>query len=101
MPHLLHALKIHPDDNVVVAAVPLKKGQQIEVADQLLMVPPAISPIGAKLAIVPLPTGSKVLKFGESIGSATADIAVGDYIHTHNLASDYIPTPENGTVVLC
>ncbi|HAR67789.1 MAG TPA: hypothetical protein DCR55_16510 [Lentisphaeria bacterium] len=95
MPHLLHALKIHPDDNVVVAAVPLKKGQQIEVADQLLMVPRNL-PIGAKLAIVPLPTGSKVLKFGESIGSATADIAVGDYIHTHNLASDYIPTPENG-----
>ena len=36
--------------------------------------------------------GERIVKYGAPIGSARGDIAPGAYVHTHNLASDYIPT---------
>mgnify|MGYP001103041182 CR=1 FL=1 len=32
------------------------------------------------------------MKYGAPIGRATRDIEAGEYIHTHNMASDYLPT---------
>jgi hypothetical protein len=32
------------------------------------------------------------MKYNCPIGSATAPIAAGDYVHVHNVASDYLPT---------
>ncbi len=49
-------------------------------------------PTGHKIARRPIATGEKVVKYGAAIGSARAPIAAGDYVHTHNLRSDYIPT---------
>lgn len=49
-------------------------------------------PSGHKVALVPIPRGGKIIKFGVSIGSATRDIAVGEHVHVQNLASDYTPT---------
>ena len=45
-----------------------------------------------KVARKALRTGDKVLRYGALIGSVTADVAPGAMLHTHNLASDYIPT---------
>lgn len=84
-------LQIHPADNVAVATMPLEGGQQISVGEVTLVVPKAL-PLGAKVAIEPIPVGEKVCKYGEPIGSASEDIAQGDYVHTHNLQSDYIAT---------
>lgn len=45
-----------------------------------------ISPdTGHKHARVPIRAGEAVIKYGEVIGRATADIAVGELVHTHNL----------------
>ena len=41
---------------------------------------------GHKLARHAIATGEKVLKFGQLIGYATAPIAAGAHVHTHNLA---------------
>ena len=49
-------------------------------------------PMGHKIALRPIRRGDKVVKFGAPIGSATRDIAPGEHVHTHNLASDYTPT---------
>jgi len=84
-------LQIHPADNVAVATLPLEGGKQIAVGDVTVLVPKNL-PLGAKVAIKPIPTGGKIYKYGEPIGSATEDIALGDYVHTHNLHSDYIAT---------
>jgi hypothetical protein len=53
-------------------------------------------PSGHKLALVPIPRGGKIIKFGVSIGSATRDIAPGEHVHVHNVASDYTPTRTSG-----
>lgn len=87
----MQLLQIHPADNVAVATMPLEGGQQISVGEVTLVVPKAL-PLGAKVAIEPIPVGEKVCKYGEPIGSASEDIAQGDYVHTHNLQSDYIAT---------
>jgi altronate dehydratase small subunit len=42
--------------------------------------------------LLAIPTGEKILEYGAPIGSATCDIRPGDYVHTHNLQSDYLPT---------
>lgn len=41
---------------------------------------------GHKFAVVPVAAGSDVIKFGQPIGRASADIAPGAHVHIHNLA---------------
>ena len=43
---------------------------------------------GHKYAIRPIAAGENVIKYGNPIGHATADIAVGDHVHTHNLTTN-------------
>ena len=45
----------------------------------------ADAPIYHKIAIVDVPKGDFVNKYGEKIGIADSDIKAGDYVHTHNL----------------
>lgn len=40
-----------------------------------------------KICVKPLKKGEHCLKYGLSIGVASQDIAVGDYIHVHNIES--------------
>jgi len=47
--------------------------------------------LGHKLALVPLKLGDVVLKYGVPIGSMTAQAAAGDWVHMHNMKSDYMP----------
>jgi D-threo-aldose 1-dehydrogenase len=46
--------------------------------------------IGHKLARIALPAAAKVIKYGASIGSITKAVAAGDWVHLHNMKSDYI-----------
>lgn len=41
---------------------------------------------GHKLARVAIPAGTEVVKFGQIIGHATADIQPGEHVHVHNCA---------------
>jgi altronate dehydratase small subunit len=44
---------------------------------------------GHKMAIADLKQGEKVIKYGESIGSASRDIRKGEWVHTHNVLDEY------------
>ena len=44
-------------------------------------------PYGHKLALAAIAKGEDIIKYGESIGIATRDIAPGDYVHIHNMDS--------------
>lgn len=43
---------------------------------------------GHKYAIKPIKVGENVVKYGMPIGHATADIAVGEHVHVHNVATN-------------
>jgi altronate hydrolase len=47
----------------------------------------AAIPAGHKLALQAIRTGEAVIKYGWPIGKATQDIAPGDWVHSHNLAT--------------
>ena len=42
---------------------------------------------GHKTALCDIPAGADVIKYGFPIGCATADIAKGEHVHTHNMAT--------------
>lgn len=82
---------LSPQDNLVVAASTLPKGESLRLDGAAITLTAEIG-VGHKIARRPIQSGGKVFKYGVAIGSATCDIALGDHIHTHNLKSDYLPT---------
>ncbi len=79
------------DDNVAIAKTDLAAdtalqvmGVDITLRDEVLT--------GHKFAFIPVEKGAKIVKYGAPIGVATQDIAPGESMHLHNIASDYIPT---------
>jgi altronate dehydratase small subunit len=45
------------------------------------------TPMGHKCAICEILAGADVIKYGESIGRATAKINPGEHVHVHNVES--------------
>lgn len=79
------AIVLHPDDDVAVALVPLGAGRGLSLAGRQLRLADAIAP-GHKLALRDIAAGRPVRRYGQVIGFASAPIAAGQHIHTHNLA---------------
>jgi altronate hydrolase len=76
-------LILHPNDNVVILTEKARTGAQpVGVGKPLER---AVAQ-GHKIARVAIPMGAPVMKFGQIIGYATEEIAIGDHIHTHNCA---------------
>ncbi len=82
-------LRIHPDDNVAMALSDLPAGTPLELADggACGLVTREAIPFGHKVALAPIRAGESVIKYGTCIGLATADIALGQHVHVHNLRS--------------
>jgi altronate dehydratase small subunit len=84
-------LLMAPEDNCLIARLPLAAGETLEIDGQPVTLPEDV-PLGYKVARGALKSGAKVLRYGAIIGTVTADVAPGAMLHTHNLVSDYIPT---------
>jgi altronate hydrolase len=80
------ALKIHSADHVATLLEAAAAGETIE-ADGIPVVARADIPKGHKIALRDVATGENIIKFGFPIGRATAPIAIGDHVHSHNLAT--------------
>ncbi|MCX7646520.1 MAG: altronate dehydratase family protein [Rhodobacteraceae bacterium] len=76
------AIRLHADDNVLVALTDLAAGAAVPG----LAVPlPGPVPRGHKLAARAIAAGERVIRYGQIIGNATAPIAPGEHVHSHNL----------------
>jgi hypothetical protein len=84
-------LLMSPEDNCLIARVDIKAGDAASIDGRPVTLPGNVH-LGHKVARRDLQAGDKVLRYGAIIGTATAPIAIGAHIHTHNLESDYIPT---------
>ena len=85
-PHARAAVRVHPDDSVAVmvsaqpaGASPLLDGRPMLMAQDV--------PAGHKVALHHHSAGDRVIKYGMPIGLATMDIAPGEWVHSHNLAT--------------
>jgi predicted RecA/RadA family phage recombinase len=84
-------LLLAPGDNIAVATAELPVGTQREVDGKQIVLKARVD-VGHKFAIRSIPSGSRIVKYGAPIGVATHDIEAGEYVHTHNMSSDYLPT---------
>lgn len=84
-------MRLSPPDNVAVALRSLKAGEVVALDGVLLTISRHVA-VGHKLAARAIAKGETVVKYGCPIGTATADIAPGESVHTHNVASNYLPT---------
>jgi altronate dehydratase small subunit len=82
------ALVMDAKDHVATAIKDLHAGDGIvyRIGDQvfeLTLIDPI--PFGHKVAIVPVPAGTEVRKYGEVIGRSTTAIEAGKHVHIHNV----------------
>ena len=76
-------VKITPDDNVGVALTELKCGEEalgVTLTEDI--------PAGHKFALRPIAEGENIIKYSAPIGRATADVATGAWVHTHNVKTN-------------
>jgi altronate dehydratase small subunit len=84
-------LLLAPGDNIAVATAELAAGREVEVAGRRIALKTGVD-VGHKFAVQPIASGSRIVKYGAPIGVASRYIEAGEYVHTHNMASDYLPT---------
>ena len=84
-------MRLSPPDNVAVALRPLKSGESV-LLDGVALTVSRIIAVGHKLAARAFAKGEIILKYSCPIGTATQAIAPGEYVHTHNVQSNYLPT---------
>lgn len=82
---------LSPGDSVYVLRDQIAAGETILVQGRKVAISAALG-LGHKIARTAMRPGDKVLKYGAPIGSASAPIAPGDHVHTHNLKSEYTAT---------
>lgn len=86
-----HKFLVHEDgDYVGVAVQDIKAGEEvlgveIHSGKEYHVKSNLDISLGHKIALQPIKKGATVIKYGENIGTATADIKIGDWVHTHNL----------------
>ena len=80
---------LHEDDNVLVVVAPIQAGDMLPVAGGTVPAREGIT-IGHKIARTALRPGDRVIKYGAPIGSMIAPAEAGDWVHLHNMRSDYI-----------
>jgi altronate hydrolase len=90
---LYPVIRIHPDDDVVIARTQLVGGTRLEPYGVTVsgLVPP-----GHKVAVRAIAAGAPVRRYNQVIGTAKQGIAPGQHVHTHNLefsdfAREYAP----------
>jgi altronate dehydratase small subunit len=82
------ALILDSDDTVATALEHVEAGDEVEARlgnrTQTLKAAEKI-PFGFKVALIDIPKGGMVVKYGEAIGKASRPIQKGQLVHVHNI----------------
>jgi len=85
-------IRLHANDNVLIARTDLTLGQSLEALGVRMR---AQVPAGHKIAAGAIARGEQIRKYDTVIGVADRDIAAGDHVHSHNLRLvDFYRDPE-------
>ena len=96
-------LRIHPDDNVAVAILPLKAGEEIAI-DEFKFTLKQDIPSGHKFALKNLVQSEDIIKYGYPIGHLLEDKSQGDLLDHSNIKTnlagllDYTYNPEKENI---
>ena len=75
-------LTLHPQDNIAVALADIAAGE-VDNTTGLKAQQPVKQ--GHKIAVEAINAGQNVIRYGQTIGQATADISAGEHVHVQNL----------------
>jgi SAF domain len=89
------ALLLHPEDNVVVALDDVPANDEVAVSSGVQLEVLRDVPFGHKIALRTIGRGGAIIKYGVPIAYASAGIAVGEWVHTHN-AESYLTAKHEG-----
>src|SRR4030095_17206441 len=78
------ALKLPPDDNVLIALRDLRKGEEIDIAGASFFIPSNV-PAKHKFCTSDLSPGDSILMYGVLVGKATQPIPRGSALSTLNI----------------
>ena len=78
-------IKIHPNDNVIVALQEIPAGTPLTISDTLTVTAKNNIPSGHKMSITDMNADTEIIKYGSSIGFAKENISCGEWVHVHNL----------------
>lgn len=89
-PETLHFLMHDKSDDVGVAVVDIKKGEQVsglflDTRKRVEVKALADIPLGHKIALRDFKKGDTVTKYGQDIGKVVAAIKQGEHVHVHNV----------------
>ena len=77
-------IKIHENDNVIVAIKEIAAGDTVSIGDVQVTAKDTI-PAGHKMALCDIAQDGDITKYGCRIGNAKEEILAGQWIHTHNV----------------
>lgn len=77
-------VKIHPSDNVIVALIDLKVGEELELDGKLYILPEFV-PAKHKFAAEALAEDSEITMYGVLVGKANTGITAGGLLTTNNI----------------
>ncbi|HEY7886453.1 MAG TPA: UxaA family hydrolase [Cellvibrionaceae bacterium] len=80
---------LHPDDNILVTVASLPAGTEVDIDGSRYVLSQALA-VGHKMARRTMAAGEKIFKYGAPIGSLTQQVAAGEWVHMHNMQSDYL-----------
>ena len=83
-----NALILNPEDNVATALENVEGGDEVEARlGKKIQTLKALEriPFGFKVALIDIPKGAIVMKYGEAIGKACRPIEKGRLVHIHNI----------------
>lgn len=81
------AIVLHHKDNVATAIADLDANDVVQIEGRPACIASEQVPFGHKIALLDIPAGAPVVKYGEQIGLAANDIAQGGCVHTNNVES--------------
>lgn len=84
------AVIANPRDNVATAVKDLKVKEEVLVeldGNDFKITLLSDIKFGHKLALKDIKKGEEIIKYGEVIGRATAEIKKGEHVHVHNMES--------------
>jgi len=88
------AIRLHPEDDVAIARTNLAAGQTLRLSDAQIITITQTIPCGHKFALRAIPASQAIHRYGQIIGLASADIAPGEHVHTHNVTVHAFERPD-------
>lgn len=88
MSQSVDAIVCHRDDNVATAVRDLAPGDRARLSgagDEVTLELRSPVPFGHKFALRDIGSGQEIIKYGETVGLATAPIRRGGHVHLHNV----------------